>query len=126
MATEIPHRYTLVATLFIGSQQDMTKGMEALSKKFPSKILPDSEGWRVVDIDHEFIEGIKDTFQEDKIKLTEQFELNFMFYLGWVTARRFINLHLSVSEPIHHINAQPWEWKNPSAKAVKVESRADS
>lgn len=118
MATEIPHRYTLVVTLFIGSQLDMTKGMEALSKKFPDHILADSEGWKVVDIDHDFIEAIKQTFQADKITLTEQFEMNFMFYLGWIVARRFTTLHLSVNEPMHHIKAEAWEWKSPKAKVA--------
>lgn len=118
MATEIPQRYTLIVTLFIGSQLDMTKGMEELSKKFPKHILADSEGWKVVDVDHTFIEAIKLAFQEDKVKLTEQFELNFMFYLGWVTARRFSTLHLSVNEPMHHIKAEAWEWKAPKAKVA--------
>lgn len=119
MATEIPNRYTLAVTLFIGSQQDLTTGMAELSKQFPNHIKADPEGWKVIDISHQFIEDIKDVFIEDKIKLTERFELNLISYLSWVVARRFTTLHLSIEEPIHHIKATTWEWKQPKAKVAK-------
>ncbi|QZI92887.1 hypothetical protein SIPHO067v1_p0047 [Vibrio phage 51E28.1] len=122
MATEIPNRYTLAVTIFIGSKEDMTVGMSALAKQFPDNIKPDPEGWVIDNIGHQFIEDMKDVFMEDKIKLTERFELNFIQYLSWVVSRRFAKLHLSINEPIHHIKATPWEWKQPKAKAVKNEA----
>lgn len=125
MATEVPNRYTLIATIFAGAQQDMTVGMAALAKKFPDNIHSDPLGWKVVGIDHAFVEDMKDVFIGDSIKLTERFELNFMFYLSWVMARRFTTLHFSIDEPIHHIKAETWEWKQPKAKAVKNEANSN-
>lgn len=125
MATEIPNRYTLLVTLFIGSKEDMTIGMAALAKLFPNKIKSDPEGWIISDVDHKLIEDIKSVFIEDNIKLTERFELNLIQYLSWVVARRFSNLNISVNEPIHHIEAATWEWKQPKAKAVKNETNSN-
>lgn len=126
MATEIPHKHTLVVTLFIGTEQDLTSGMTQLAKKFPGHIKASNTGWVVTNISHSFLEDVKDTFIEDKIKLTERFELNLTSYLSWVISRRFITLELSVEEPIHHIKATPWEWKKPAVKSVKNEATSDN
>lgn len=126
MATEIPQKYKLVVTLFIGTEQDLSTGMGQLAKKFPGHIKATNTGWEFNDISHNFIEDIKDVFIEDKIKLTERFELNVISYLSWIVARRFITLELSVEEPIHHIKATPWEWKKPAVKSIKNEAASDN
>lgn len=120
MATEIPQRYTLRVALFIGSQQDMTKGFVELAKQLPDHIEAVEDGWKVTGVSPKFFEQVKAIFKEDKIKFTEDFEMNFMFYLGWVSARRFTTLHLSQTEPAHHLSVSQWKWTGH--KAVKHES----
>lgn len=124
MATELPHRYTLVVALSIGTKVDMTKGFEELSKLFPEHIKAESEGWRIENVNPDFFESIKTVFKEDKIKFSEDFEHNFTFYLGWVFAKRMTTLRLSAKEPDHHFNTTQWEW--PGHKAAKNESSVSS
>ncbi|AHI61220.1 helix-turn-helix domain-containing protein [Vibrio phage vB_VpaS_1601] len=124
MATELPHRYTLVVALQIGSQADMVKGMAELSKILPEHIEADEKGWKVNNINPEFVDKVKAVFKEDKVKLTEDFEINFMFYLGWVVGKRMTTLVLSHEEPEHHFNSTPWKWAGH--KVAKNESSNDS
>lgn len=112
MATELPHRGTLIASLFIGTKADLTTGMSELSELFPNNIEPDEKGWRVVNITPKFVEEVRDILIKGKLKLTSFFALTLMMHLGWVLSRRFTALYLSSDEPELDFTTQSWEW-NP-------------
>lgn len=128
MATEIYNRRTLAVTLFLGSQQDINKGMPQLAKLFPDNVEADEAGWMFKNVNHKFFEQLRKAFKEDKVKFTEDFELNVSFYLGWVSAKGYTNLKLSHEEPDHHFASAPWEWAGHKAelKVTTDESRNDS
>lgn len=125
MATEVHNRQKLLVSLFIGSQQDITQGMPALAKLFPDNVEAAEDGWIVKGVDGKLFEAIKQVFKEDKVKFSEDFELNMAFCLGWVFSKRYTNLHLSQKEPAHHLTVQEWKWAGHKAK-VKHDDGNDS
>ena len=108
MATEVPHRHTLRVPIFIGTKDDITKGVPALAKHFKGHFTKVEDGWEVTNVSPALIDQVKEVFMQDKIKLTEEFEMNMMYFLGWVVARRFTTLHISESEPTANIKMVPW------------------
>lgn len=110
MATEIPHRYTLKACLYMGSKTDLTTSMSELSKLFPENIESDEKGWKFVNVTPVLVEQIKAVFISDKIKFTENFETTLLWHLGWVIGAKLTSLFLDSDEPSIYFEPQKWKW----------------
>lgn len=110
MATELPHRHTLVVSLFIGTKNDLTKGMKQLQELLPDNVVSVPEGWELVNINPELVETLKTVFIEDKLKFTEKFEQHVLMYLGWVIGRRLTKLQLNHKEPEPNLDLVVWKW----------------
>lgn len=109
MATEIPHLSCLQIPAQIGSREDFAKGLPALAKAFPRQISCDNAKVVISNIDYAFITNLKDAIKNDKIKLSEEFELHLMFYLGWTFAKRLAHLEIVKYDGYSGFNLSPWE-----------------
>ncbi len=109
MATEIPHLSCLQIPAQIGNREDFSKGFTALAKAFPRQISCDKAKAVISNIDYQFVTKLKEAIKSDKVKLSEEFELHLMFYLGWAFAKRLAHLEIVKYGGYSGFDLSPWE-----------------
>lgn len=126
MATELPHENTLLASLYIGNQADMTKSMTELSKLYPDNVKSDETGWAINMLTPQLAADIVGSLPMLKAKFSDKARMAIVYHLGWVLGRHFTTLRLSANEPSIYFEPHKWEWVPIKADSNGADNGDDS